>query len=48
MVIKLNKLIESGAFEVHLGGTFTLDQAVDAYHAVGSHHLGRLALLPTR
>jgi len=48
LVIKLNKLIESGAFEVHLGGTFTLDQAVDAYQAVGSHHLGRLALLPTR
>ena len=46
LVIKLNKLIESGAFEVHLGGTFTLDQAVDAYQAVGSHHLGRLALLP--
>jgi len=48
LMIKLNKLIESGAFEVHLGGTFTLDQAVDAYQAVGSHHLGRLALLPTR
>jgi NADPH:quinone reductase-like Zn-dependent oxidoreductase len=46
LVIKLNKLIESGAFEVHLGGTFTLDRAVDAYQAVRSHHLGRLALLP--
>ncbi|MDA4137171.1 MAG: NADP-dependent oxidoreductase [Thaumarchaeota archaeon] len=48
LVIKLNKLIEAGAFEVHLGKTFTLDQAVDAYSAVGSHHLGRLALLPAR
>lgn len=47
LVFKLNKLIEeAGAFEVHLGRTFTLDQAVDAYQAVGSHHLGRLALLP--
>jgi len=48
LVVKLNKLIESGAFEVHLGGTFALDQAVDAFRALGSHHLGRLALLPTR
>ncbi len=48
LVIKLNKLIEAGAFEVYVGKTFTLGQAVDAYHAVGSHHLGRLALLPTR
>jgi NADPH:quinone reductase-like Zn-dependent oxidoreductase len=48
LVIKLNRLIESGAFEVHLGGTFTLDKAVDAYQAVGSHHLGRLALIPTK
>jgi NADPH:quinone reductase len=46
LVMKLNKLIESGAFEVHLGGTFTLDQAADAYKAVGSHHLGRVAILP--
>jgi NADPH:quinone reductase-like Zn-dependent oxidoreductase len=48
LVTKLNKLIEADAFEVHLGKTFTLDQAVDAYRAVGSHHLGRLALLPAR
>jgi NADPH:quinone reductase len=46
LVPKLNELIEAGAFEVHLGKTFTLDQAVDAYRAVDSHHLGRLALLP--
>ena len=46
LIIKLNKLVEAGAFEVHLGNTFTLDQAVDAYQAVGSHHLGRLAILP--
>jgi len=47
LVSRLNRLVEAGAFEVHLGKTFTLDQAVDAYQAVGSHHLGRLALLPT-
>ena len=46
LVVKLNKLIEASAFEVHLGNTFTLDQAVTAYQAVSSHHLGRLALLP--
>jgi NADPH:quinone reductase len=47
LLFKLNKLIEeASSFEVHLGKTFTLDQAVDAYQAVGSHHLGRLALLP--
>ena len=44
-ITTLNQLIESGAFEVHLGRTFTLDQAVDAFRAVGSHHLGRIALL---
>ncbi len=48
LVIKLNKLIEAGAFEVHLGRTFTLERATDAYQALGSHHLGRLALVPTR
>jgi NADPH:quinone reductase-like Zn-dependent oxidoreductase len=46
LIVKLNKLIEASAFEVHLSNTFTLDQAVTAYQAVSSHHLGRLALLP--
>ena len=45
-VKKLNKLVEAGVFEVHLGKTFKLDQVVDAFEAVNSHHLGRLALLP--
>ena len=48
LLLKLNKLVEEAdAFEVHLGKTFILDQVVDAYQAVGSHHLGRLALIPT-
>jgi NADPH2:quinone reductase len=45
LVSKLNKLIEVGPFEVHLGKTFSLDQIADAYQALGSHYLGRLALL---
>ena len=45
---KLNKLIEAGPFEVHLGNTFSLEQAADAHRALSSHYLGRLALLPTR
>jgi NADPH:quinone reductase len=48
LVTKLNKLIEAGAFKVHLDKTFTLDQAAGAYQAVSSHHLGRLALLPSK
>ena len=46
LIVKLNKLIETSAFEVHLSNTFTFDQAVTAYEAISSHHLGRLALLP--
>jgi len=47
-IAKMNRLIEAAPFEVHLGGTFSLDQVVDAYRIVDSHYLGRLALLPTR
>lgn len=46
LINKLNKLIEAGPFSVHLGKTFSLDQTLEAYQAVGSHHLGRIALLP--
>jgi NADPH:quinone reductase len=47
LIGKLNKLIEAGPFEVHLGNTFSLEHAADAHRALGSHYLGRLALLPT-
>jgi NADPH2:quinone reductase len=47
LIIKLNKLIEAGAFEVYLDKTFTLDHAAEAYQAVRAHHLGRIALLPS-
>jgi NADPH:quinone reductase len=46
LLIRLNKLIEGGTFEVHLGGTYTLNRAADAFQAIGRHHLGRLVLLP--
>ena len=46
LILKLNKLVDAGKFEVHLGKTFTLDQAVDGYNALGSHYLGRLAIFP--
>jgi NADPH:quinone reductase len=46
LVFKLNKLVEAGEFEVHLGKTFKLEEAVDAHKALGSHYLGRLALFP--
>jgi NADPH2:quinone reductase len=47
-IAKMNRLIEAGPFAVHLGGTFSLDQVVEAYRTVNSHYLGRLAVLPTR
>jgi NADPH:quinone reductase len=41
---KLNRLIESGPFEVHIARTFPLDQAADAHRALETHYLGKLAL----
>ena len=46
LVIKKNKLIEDGRFDVHLDKTFPLDQVEEGFKAITSHHLGRLALLP--
>ena len=42
----LNRLIETGPFEVHLARTFPLSRAVEAHHALNTHNLGRLALQP--
>ena len=47
-IAKMNGLIEAGPFEVHLGGTFSLDQVVEAHRTLNSHYLGRLAVLPIR
>ena len=43
---KLNRLIASGAFEVHVARAFRLDQVAEAHHALEEHFLGKLALLP--
>ena len=44
---KLNRLIESGPFVVHIARTFPLDQAAEAHRALDSHYLGKLALRPS-
>ena len=43
---KLNRLIESGPFEVHVARTFQLDKAADAHREFDKHFLGKLALHP--
>jgi hypothetical protein len=45
---KLNRLIESGPFEVHVARTFPLDKAADAHREVDKHFLGKLALRALR
>jgi NADPH2:quinone reductase len=44
---KLNRLIESGPFTVHIAQTFPLDRAADAHRALDTHYLGKLALRPS-
>ncbi len=44
---KLNRLIESGPFEVHIDRTFTLEQVAEAHRALQTHFLGKLALRPS-
>ncbi len=46
LIINMNRLIEAGTFEVHLGKTFPLEQVVEGFKTVVSHHLGRLAVFP--
>ena len=41
---KLNKLIESGSFEVHVDQSFPLAQAAQAHEKMQGHYLGKLAL----
>jgi NADPH2:quinone reductase len=43
---KLNQLIDSGPFEVHVARTFPLSKAADAQRALDEHYLGKLALRP--
>jgi NADPH:quinone reductase len=44
---KLNQLIESGPFEVHVPRIFSLEQAAEAHRALDQHYLGKLALRPS-
>ena len=41
---KLNKLIESRPFTVHIFESFALADAADAHRALSGHHLGRMIL----
>jgi NADPH:quinone reductase-like Zn-dependent oxidoreductase len=41
---EINRLIESGPFDVEVAKTFSLEQAADAQRALDDHYLGKLAL----
>ncbi|MDN3557899.1 zinc-binding dehydrogenase, partial [Halomonas maura] len=41
---KLNRLIASGPFEVHIARAFPLQQADEAHRALDEHYLGKLVL----
>ena len=44
LIKRLNALIESGPFEVHVDKTFRLEEASKAHNALTEHHLGKIAL----
>jgi NADPH:quinone reductase-like Zn-dependent oxidoreductase len=46
VIAKINRLIESGPFTVHIARTFPLDEAAQAHRALNTHYLGKLALRP--
>ncbi len=41
---KLNRLIQSGQFEVHVAHAYPLEEATEAHRALNNHYLGKLAL----
>lgn len=41
---RLGRLVEAGPFEVHVGGTYALEQVAEAQAAVERHHLGKIVL----
>jgi NADPH2:quinone reductase len=43
---KINDLIESGPFEVHISKIFTLEQIIEAHCALQSHFLGKIGIRP--
>ena len=44
LIDRLNTLIDSGPFEVHVDKTFRLEEAGAAHNALNEHHLGKIAL----
>ena len=44
LIDRLNTLIDSGPFEVHVDRTFRFDEAGKAHKALTEHHLGKIAL----
>jgi NADPH2:quinone reductase len=46
LIERLNRLIESGPFEVHIARTFPLEQAAEAHRTLKTHYLGKLVLRP--
>ena len=44
LIDRLNVLIDSGPFEVHVDRTFRLEEASKAHQALTEHHLGKIAL----
>jgi NADPH2:quinone reductase len=44
LIDRLNALIDSGPFEVHVDRTFPLEEASKAHKALTEHHLGKIAL----
>ena len=44
LIDRLNTLIDSGPFEVHVDRTFRLEEASRAHKALTEHHLGKIAL----
>jgi len=45
LIDRLNTLIDSGPFDVHVDRTFRLEEASKAHKALTEHHLGKIALL---
>jgi len=44
LIERMNELIESGPFNVHVDQTFRLEEAARAQEALDEHHLGKIAL----
>ena len=44
LIERLNALIDSGPFEVHVDRTYPLEEVREAHKALGEHHLGKIAL----